>query len=44
MRANRSGKIRRVELRDREAENVRGDARPEFEFREEDFPELCDKA
>jgi acetyl-CoA synthetase len=35
-----SGKIRRVELRDREAENVRGGARPEFEFREEDFPDL----
>jgi acetyl-CoA synthetase len=35
-----SGKIRRVELRDREAENVRCGARPEFEFREEDFPNL----
>ena len=35
-----SGKIRRVELRDREAENVRCGARPEFEFREEDFPDL----
>jgi acetyl-CoA synthetase len=35
-----SGKIRRVELRDREAENARVDARPEFEFREEDFPDL----
>jgi acetyl-CoA synthetase len=34
-----SGKIRRVELRHREAENVRGSARPEFEFREEDFPD-----
>jgi acetyl-CoA synthetase len=40
-----SGKIRRVDLRHREAENVRGGGtRPEFEFREEDFPELCDKA
>jgi acetyl-CoA synthetase len=38
-----SGKIRRVELRHREAENVRDGTRPEFEFREEDFPELCDK-
>ena len=35
-----SGKIRRVELRHLEAENVRGSARPKFEFREEDFPEL----
>jgi acetyl-CoA synthetase len=35
-----SRKIRRVELRDREAENVRCGARPEFEFREEDFPDL----
>jgi len=35
-----SGKIRRVELRDREAENVRCGARPEFEFREGDFPDL----
>jgi len=35
-----SGKIRRVELRHREAENVRGSARPKFEFRAEDFPEL----
>jgi acetyl-CoA synthetase len=35
-----SGKIRRVELRDREAENVRTGVRPEFEFREEDFPDL----
>jgi len=35
-----SGKIRRVELRQREAENVRCSARPEFEFREEDFPDL----
>jgi acetyl-CoA synthetase len=40
-----SGKIRRVELRHREAEIVRrGGTRPEFEFREEDFPELGDKA
>jgi acetyl-CoA synthetase len=39
-----SGKIRRVDLRHREAENVRGGGKPEFEFREEDFPELCDKA
>jgi acetyl-CoA synthetase len=35
-----SGKIRRVELRQREAKNVRCSARPEFEFREEDFPDL----
>jgi len=35
-----SGKIRRVELRCREAQNVHGGARPEFEFREEDFPDL----
>jgi acetyl-CoA synthetase len=35
-----SGKIRRVELRHREAENFRANARPEFEFREEDFPGL----
>jgi acetyl-CoA synthetase len=35
-----SGKIRRVELRDREAANVQSGRRPEFEFREEDFPEL----
>ena len=35
-----SGKIRRVELRHREAANVQSGGRPEFEFREEDFPEL----
>jgi acetyl-CoA synthetase len=35
-----SGKIRRVDLRQREAENVRKGCRPAFEFREEDFPEL----
>jgi acetyl-CoA synthetase len=35
-----SGKIRRVELRCREAENARGTARSELDFREEDFPEL----
>ncbi|MBV8814415.1 MAG: AMP-binding protein [Verrucomicrobia bacterium] len=35
-----SGKIRRVELRNREAENVRSGVRPRFEFREEDFPDL----
>jgi acetyl-CoA synthetase len=35
-----SGKIRRVELRYREAANVQSGRRPEFEFREEDFPEL----
>jgi acetyl-CoA synthetase len=35
-----SGKIRRVELRQREAANVRSGGRPAFEFREEDFPEL----
>ena len=39
-----SGKIRRVDLRHREADNVRGGTRPEFEFREEDFPELGDRA
>jgi acetyl-CoA synthetase len=33
-----SGKIRRVELRS--AEEKRGDARPEGEYREEDFPDL----
>ena len=38
-----SGKIRRVDLRHREAENVQGGGKSEFEFREEDFPELCDK-
>jgi acetyl-CoA synthetase len=35
-----SGKIRRVDLREREAENVRSGTRPEFEFREADFAEL----
>jgi acetyl-CoA synthetase len=35
-----SGKIRRVELRHLEAAHVRSGARPAFEFREEDFPEL----
>jgi acetyl-CoA synthetase len=35
-----SGKIRRVELRQREAANVQSGTRPSFEFREEDFPEL----
>ena len=35
-----SGKIRRVELRHREAENVRSGVRPKFEFREEDFSDL----
>ena len=35
-----SGKIRRVELRHREAANVQSGGRPTFEFREEDFPEL----
>jgi acetyl-CoA synthetase len=35
-----SGKIRRVELRSREAANVQSGERPPFEFREEDFPEL----
>lgn len=35
-----SGKIRRVELRQREAANVRSGARPANEFREEEFPEL----
>jgi acetyl-CoA synthetase len=35
-----SGKIRRVELRQRERTNVQSGGRPEFEFREEDFPEL----
>jgi len=35
-----SGKIRRVELRQREAANVQSGGRPAFEFREEDFPEL----
>jgi hypothetical protein len=42
---NGPGKIRRVELRHRELDNVRnGRTRAEFEFYEEDFPELCDKA
>jgi acetyl-CoA synthetase len=35
-----SGKIRRVELRRAESLNVERGARPTFEFREEDFPEL----
>ena len=35
-----SGKIRRVELRHREAENVRSGIRPKFEFREDDLPDL----
>jgi acetyl-CoA synthetase len=35
-----SGKIRRVELRQTEKANVQRGARPAFEFREEDFPEL----
>jgi acetyl-CoA synthetase len=35
-----SGKIRRVELRHQEAASVQSGARPPFEFREEDFPEL----
>jgi acetyl-CoA synthetase len=35
-----SGKIRRVELRQRERTNVQSGQRPELEFREEDFPEL----
>jgi acetyl-CoA synthetase len=35
-----SGKIRRVELRQREATNVKNGSRPALEFREEDFPEL----
>lgn len=35
-----SGKIRRVELRHREAANVKRGVRPVFEFREEDFPEI----
>jgi acetyl-CoA synthetase len=34
-----SGKIRRVELRSAEAKRAPG-ARPQNEFREEDFPEL----
>ena len=35
-----SGKIRRVELRNMEAVNVRSGERAPLEFREEDFPEL----
>jgi acetyl-CoA synthetase len=35
-----SGKIRRIELRQREGANVESGGRPELEFREEDFPEL----
>jgi acetyl-CoA synthetase len=35
-----SGKIRRVDLRRQEASRVQGGARGEFEFWEEDFPEL----
>jgi acetyl-CoA synthetase len=35
-----SGKIRRVELRQKEAAQRESVARPPFEFREEDFPEL----
>jgi acetyl-CoA synthetase len=35
-----SGKIRRVELRQRERANVQSGGRPELEFREEDFSEL----
>jgi acetyl-CoA synthetase len=35
-----SGKIRRVELRQREAANVQSGARPAYEFKEEEFPEL----
>jgi acetyl-CoA synthetase len=35
-----SGKIRRVDLRRQEASRVRDGARGEFEFWEEDFPEL----
>lgn len=34
-----SGKIRRVELRQLEAANVRNGVRPAFEYREENFPE-----
>jgi acetyl-CoA synthetase len=39
-----SGKIRRVELRSREAGNVQSGRRPAFEFREADFPELGSSA
>jgi acetyl-CoA synthetase len=35
-----SGKIRRVELRQREEVNVQNGRRPDLEFREDDFPEL----
>jgi acetyl-CoA synthetase len=35
-----SGKIRRVELRHREAANVASGRRPALDFREEDFPDL----
>ena len=35
-----SGKIRRVELRQREAANVQSGARPAYEFKEEEFPEV----
>jgi acetyl-CoA synthetase len=35
-----SGKIRRVELRRREAANAQSGTRPAYEFREEEFPEL----
>ena len=35
-----SGKIRRVELRQRELANVQSRTRPAFEFKEEEFPEL----
>ena len=35
-----SGKIRRVELRQKEEAQCAGGARPTLEFREEDFPEL----
>ncbi|HYY31018.1 MAG TPA: AMP-binding protein [Chthoniobacterales bacterium] len=35
-----SGKIRRVELREREVANAESGTRPELEFREEDFAEL----
>jgi acetyl-CoA synthetase len=35
-----SGKIRRVELRQREEVNVENGRRPDLEFREDDFPEL----
>jgi acetyl-CoA synthetase len=35
-----SGKIRRVELRQTEAERAKEGARASGEFREEDFPEL----